>query len=311
MPGFRIQGKHFFLTYPRCDLPKEDLRTFLLSLYPEHGPHALVAREQHEDGSYHLHAAVTFERRIDCRDARRFDFLGHHPNLQRARSIQDVAEYISKDGDVTGSLPEGNETRGGWSDIIDSSTTRGEFLQAVRRSYPRDYVIHHSQLASFCDLQYPEDDQTYTHPEEFTFNLPLTLRTWQEQEFVKGDRPRALVLSGRTRTGKTTWARSLGPHLYYNGYFSLADFTSEKAYVIFDDVPWERMKNLYKYFFGAQKEFILCDKYMKKRRVRWGKPCIFLCNDDNDPFQLNVDGLDWISGNVVYYKLIPGQSLIQ
>lgn len=64
-------------------------------------------------------------------------------------------------------------------------------------------------------------------------------------------------------------------------------------------------------FFGAQKEFILCDKYMKKRRVKWGKPCIFLCNDDNDPFVLNVEDLNYIRQNVVYYRLIADQKLFE
>lgn len=49
-------------------------------------------------------------------------------------------------------------------------------------------------------------------------------------------------------------------------------------YAIFDDFEdWDRFY-VYKQFLGAQKEFVLTDKYRKKQNVQWGKPSIILSN---------------------------------
>lgn len=74
-------------------------------------------------------------------------------------------------------------------------------------------------------------------------------------------------------------------------------------YLIFDDMPWERMKSFYKSFLGAQKEFVLTDKYRHKRNVKWGKPCIFLCNADMDPIFNRVEGWEWIRDNCTYVNI--------
>lgn len=69
-------------------------------------------------------------------------------------------------------------------------------------------------------------------------------------------------------------------------------------YIVFDDFQDDsRFLYMYKQFFGAQREFILTDKYRKKKSVRWGKPVIWLANKkpqaliDNDP--------EWWSENVI------------
>lgn len=38
-----------------------------------------------------------------------------------------------------------------------------------------------------------------------------------------------------------------------------------------------------KQWLGCQREFVITDKYRKKLSISWGKPCIYLCNDDQDP----------------------------
>jgi len=61
----------------------------------------VVAREKHEDGSYHLHvwlraSGVTKQTHIDHSD---LDLMGHHGNYQAAKSDNAVLKYCSKDGD--------------------------------------------------------------------------------------------------------------------------------------------------------------------------------------------------------------------
>jgi len=97
---------------------------------------------------------------------------------------------------------------------------------------------------------------------------------------------------GRSRTGKTQWARSLGPHMYFNGMIMLDLWNSDAEYAVFDDFEdWDRFYT-YKQFLGAQKEFILTDKYRKKENVRWGKPSIILSN-----FLPNFKDMQWVRDN--------------
>lgn len=54
--------------------------------------------------------------------------------------------------------------------------------------------------------------------------------------------------------------------MYFNGMLMLDLWDSDAEYAIFDDFEdWSRFYN-YKQFLGAQKEFILTDKYIKKNR---------------------------------------------
>jgi len=106
-----------------------------------------------------------------------------------------------------------------------------------------------------------------------------------------------LVLVGASRTGKTEWARSLGSHVYYNGLFNLDDWNSEASYVVFDDFNIEFVPQ-YKSWFGAQKTFTVTDKYRKKRTINWGKPLIWIGNEDPRNGK-NVDR-DWMAMNAIF-----------
>lgn len=90
---------------------------------------------------------------------------------------------------------------------------------------------------------------------------------------------------GPPRTGKTVWARSLGPHVYLSGTWDYDVFMAEYRtanYVIFDDIPTDA-NAMWKSFFGAQRSFSITGKYKKSKRVEWGKPMIYLCNYDMNP----------------------------
>lgn len=96
------------------------------------------------------------------------------------------------------------------------------------------------------------------------------------------ERPRSLVLVGKSRIGKTEWARSLGKAMYFCNLFSIDDWDDAAQYTILDDIDIKYFPH-WKFFLGCQKEGVLTDKYRKKRRIRNGKPCIWLCNPDMDP----------------------------
>lgn len=106
---------------------------------------------------------------------------------------------------------------------------------------------------------------------------------------------------GPSRTGKTEWARSLGRHVYFNGLFNLDDFDETADYVIFDDFNIEFLPQ-YKSWFGAQKTFTVSDKYRHKRTVKWGKPLIWIGNDD-PRLSVKVDR-NWMELNSVFIMVL-------
>jgi hypothetical protein len=108
-------------------------------------------------------------------------------------------------------------------------------------------------------------------------------------------------LVGPTRLGKTQFSRSLGPHVYWNGLTNLETFNPNANYIIFDDIDFEYMPNR-KQWWGAQKEFVATDKYRRKQTIQWGKPLIFLCNEEDDPRHSPKWSL-WFDNNTVVVEI--------
>lgn len=102
-----------------------------------------------------------------------------------------------------------------------------------------------------------------------------------------GGRPKSLILWGESLHGKTDLATHLGAHIHWMGDYRLQDIADVGVdnidYIVIDDIDWDSTLlkgSAYKRWLGGQKEFVATDKWVKKLRVSWGKPCIFLCNDN-------------------------------
>lgn len=100
------------------------------------------------------------------------------------------------------------------------------------------------------------------------------------------ERPKSLILIGPTRLGKTSWARSLGPHAYVATSWDLSSFNNYFSYVVFDDVQWKNLAHYAKAFFGCQRDFSVSDKYCKKKRISGGVPSIYCVNPEDVTHEL-------------------------
>lgn len=99
--------------------------------------------------------------------------------------------------------------------------------------------------------------------------------------------------------GKTVWARSHGFHAYFGGLFSLDELQSGHNYAVFDDIAGGLdFFPQYKSWLGGQKQFYSTDKYKRKELVRWGKPVIWLSNDD--PRDSPKADIHWLNHNCVF-----------
>lgn len=92
--AFRLQGKNFFLTYPHCEMSREDAADALN--HKAALDYLLIAKEDHMDGTPHLHALLTSKTKLNIKNATFFDIGAYHGNYQTARKTDDVRAYLLK-----------------------------------------------------------------------------------------------------------------------------------------------------------------------------------------------------------------------
>lgn len=291
---FRVQSRYLFLTYPRCDAPKMRLLDALQRVLSLRMAWCIIAQECHQEEGFHLHCVIGFHKKFDCKNERLFDFDGFHPNIQSVRDLQQSIRYVQKEDTeplVFGDLPKPKRS---WQEVL-SARDRASAEETIQQIAPRDYVLNHERIEYYLNKKFAPVIPPYVNSYNFT-DIPHALQVWSEQRLLP-DRPKSLILWGPTRLGKTAWARSLGRHIYFNGLFMLDLLDSDAEYVIFDDFDWEHFKQ-YKQWLGAQKEFIVTDKYRRKQLFKWGKPTILLSN-----VLPNFPDMSWVRSNCIILQI--------
>lgn len=80
--------------------------------------------------------------------------------------------------------------------------------------------------------------------------------------------------------------------------------TEETQYAVFDDFGGLKYCPQYKFWLGAQKQFTVTDKYKGKKIIEWGRPSIWLSNDNPlDEYGLRDTEVEWLKGNCVIIHL--------
>ncbi|CAM33399.1 replication associated protein [Tomato leaf curl Seychelles virus] len=300
-PGFRVSAKNIFLTYPKCSLSKEIALELLKAIKcPSDKLFIRVSQEKHQDGSLHLHALIQFKGKAQFKNPRHFD-LQHptsssqfHPNFQGAKSSSDVKSYIEKDGDYIdwGTFQvDGRSARGGQQTANDAAAdalnagSKDAALQIIREKLPEKFIFQYHNLVSNLDRIFQEPPAPYISPFLCSsFNqVPEELEVWAAENVMGAAarpwRPISIVIEGDSRTGKTMWARSLGPHNYLCGHLDLSPkvYSNDAWYNVIDDVDPHYLKH-FKEFMGAQRDWQSNTKYGKPIQIKGGIPTIFLCN---------------------------------
>jgi hypothetical protein len=300
---FQVNTKCLFLTYPTAPVGwhKEYVLEKLYELIPLVS-RAVVGRELHADGQQHFHALILVTQTFRSRDERCLDIDGQHPNIQSARSAKKAEAYCRKEGDVAERGDWSSEEKPGWSELLHEATSIESFLSLVKTNYPRDYVLNHEKLLFFAKNQYRTILPDYVSNPSYVFTIPDSLTEWVSQHLRGGaERPKSLWLCGGSRLGKTEWARSLGVHIYWNAQYSLDVWNVDANYLIIDDIDWKYVPAK-KSLLGAQKEFTMTDKYRKKQTLTWGKPSIFLCNQDMNVYY-TCEETEWLRFNCLFVSI--------
>nr|ADD92139.1 replication-associated protein [African cassava mosaic virus] len=294
-PRFRVQAKNVFLTYPKCSIPKEHLLSFIQTLsLPSNPKFIKICRELHQNGEPHLHALIQFEGKITITNNRLFDCLhpscstSFHPNIQGAKSSSDVKSYLDKDGDTVewGRFQiDGRSARGGQQSANDAyakalnSGSKSEALNVIRELIPKDFVLQFHNLNSNLERIFQEPPAPYISPFPCSSfdQVPDELEEWVADNVrasaARPWRPNSIVIEGDSRTGKTIWARSLGPHNYLCGHLDLSPkvFNNAAWYNVIDDVDPHYLKH-FKEFMGSQRDWQSNTKYGKPVQIKVAFP---------------------------------------
>nr|ALS35303.1 Replication associated protein [Papaya leaf crumple virus] len=298
---FQIYAKNYFLTYPKCSLTKEEALSQLQNLQtPVNKKYIKICRELHENGEPHLHVLIQFEGKYKCKNNRFFDLVSptrsahFHPNIQGAKSSSDVKSYMEKDGDTLdwGEFQiDGRSARGGqqsandaYAQAINTGSKSGA-LRVIRELIPKDFIFQYHNLKANLDRIFRPPVEVYVSPfSASSFDqVPEELEEWAAENVVSAAarplRPISIVIEGDSRTGKTMWARSLGPHNYLCGHLDLSRkiYSNDAWYNIIDDVDPHYLKH-FKEFMGVQRDWQSNTKYGKPVQIKGGIPTIFLCN---------------------------------
>nr|AIY31205.1 AC1 protein [Tomato yellow leaf curl virus] len=297
---FKIYAKNYFLTFPNCSLTKEEALSQLKNLEtPTNKKYIKVCRELHENGEPHLHVLIQFEGKYQCKNQRFFDLVSpnrsahFHRNIQAAKSSTDVKTYVDKDGDFIdfGVFQiDGRCARGGQQSANDAyaealnSGSKSEALNILKEKAPKDYILQFHNLSSNLDWIFSPPLEVYVSPFlSSSFNqVPDELEEWVAEYVVSSAarpwKPISIVIEGDSRTGKTMWARSLGPHNYLCGHLDLSPkvYSNDTWYNVIDDVDPHYLKH-FKQFMGAQRDWQTNTKYGKPIQIKGGIPTIFLC----------------------------------
>nr|ALB26152.1 replication associated protein [Okra enation leaf curl virus] len=298
---FLINSKNYFLTYPKCSLTKEEALSQIKNFQtPTSKKYIKICRELHENGEPHLHVLIQFEGKYKCQNQRFFDLVSpsrsahFHPNIQGAKSSSDVKSYIDKDGDTLewGDFQiDGRSARGGQQTANDAyaaalnAGSKSEALRVIKELAPKDYVLQFHNLNANLDRIFTPPVEVYVSPfSSSSFDqVPEELEEWAAKNVVNAaarpHKPQIILIEGDILTGKTMWARSLGPHNYLCGHLDLSPkvYSNEAWYNVFDDVYPHFLKH-FKDFMGAQRDWLSNTIYGKPVHIKSGIPTIFLCN---------------------------------
>jgi hypothetical protein len=115
----------------------------------------------------------------------------------------------------------------------------------------------------------------------------------------------SLVLYGESRTGKTVWARSLGPHIYNLGLVAGPECLKAPSvrYAVFDDIRGGiKFFHGFKEWLGGQEYACVKQLYKDAKLVKWGKPTIWISNTD-PRLEMDPSDASWLNANARFIEI--------
>lgn len=246
MAPFRVQASSFSLTWPQSSFDINECLLFLrsISIGSASPLEIIVCSETHQSGDLHRHGYIRFNKRVDLRDATRFDFEGRHANVQRTTNIPAWKNYIKEDGDfVEWAQDPQTDNLFEWARTLSTE----DYWERCRRAnigygYARNA---HDSVSSEQRMITMNDDPN----PDLNLMLPESLETFDFSTQLTN------VIVGPTGCGKTfiSLRRMTKPLLFVTHVDQLRHFspTMHKS-ILFDDMAFNHLP--------LQAQIHLCDR---------------------------------------------------
>jgi hypothetical protein len=310
---YEFCGSTVFATYSQTSiLPDEFVGNFLarLDLLDSEAIYYGCA-EHHEDGGIHFHVVITFSKRKHCRDLRKalvieggssIHFVKSKPRQNRHSFLLHHEDYVEKEGFFMFGTRQTSRKRT-LEELDDVSIDRHETVKRIKAALGYRFVTQCKSITGIPYLEYKYLHKEDRGPRKPLVGHPAITHCWKEidviDDWVKmyvrdkswgGGRPMSLLLVDDSkvgsRSGKTKWAQSLGNHcMLMTDIFQVGEFYRGGDYVIIDNVEQggRGCDLMMRQIIGCQEEISFTAKNKEAEWLSWNKPCIWLCNEDNDP----------------------------
>lgn len=210
MTRFQINSSQLFLTYPQCDMLKEEAYQQLDNKFKP--TEILVAHELHKNGTSHLHAYLRLEGPHRTSDPNFADLSApsgriYHGNYQGCRSSKNVIKYCTKEDnyvsnfDVAPLLAKRSNRREHMESLISGKRTLEELI-VDEPQYLFNYNSLNNSLKAYQESQVRElSDLPIFLPNPWGKLLPIRqFQTKQRHFHLYSEGPNA---------GKTTFALNI------------------------------------------------------------------------------------------------------
>jgi len=223
----RWASRYFLLTYAQSgrDWPHGDLVKLCETLGAKHH----IARERHEDGGYHFHALLDFERKFETENVHRFCVGQARPGSARScpgqthcnilpvpRTPYNAWDYVGKYGDLVSSDLDRPLARGPNTSRDDMWTgslalaDKGQFLEDIKKHSPRDWCLFNNAIKNTANDMFGLDKAQPDMPNLAPRGLIIhwdrypTVREW-----VLGSLPNGVEKIILTSNGGATYSQEM------------------------------------------------------------------------------------------------------
>lgn len=310
---FELNAAYVFVTWVRSSITDHLEFYERLKAKMPNGTMMYGSKELHMDGTPHYHVLLKFPKRKHITNARSYfqiedepvgvHFQTYRPGEQTARDfVAGVEAYCAKDDNpcVFGESIDVEVGRDAQKKRIfreiDEEEDYDEAKRMIREADPMRFMFGYTSVIRYLGAEKrrkidPSKYRAVTRDWWNEWNESETMIKWREQNvFCRGPgRATSLVLVGKGRTGKTSWATSFGVPLEMSKRWNLKSCAEGFSHIVVNDVnPMDFGSSGQTYWrevLGCQESFDATDKYCETVRLRWDLPCIWTCNYDDDPRQ--------------------------
>lgn len=307
---YRFHGAFMFVTYSQSKVNDHwEFYERLRARMPE-GTMIYGGQEKHKDGNPHYHVVIRFPKRVHWSDARSHLVLEDDTGavkirgLERGQSRESFLEgtqaYCEKDENpfMFGKRIELDSGREGDRKRKYREVDEEEDYETAKRKLrefdPYRFIFSYGNVVLYLDSEKKRKvcarDGWIGHRSWFRkWKVPSVMEKWRMENVENRGPGRAssLVLVGKGKTGKTSWAKSFGTPMVMSKRWNLKNYGVGCSHIVVNDVKPGAFgpsgDSYWREVLGCQESFDATDRYCGTVRLDWNIPCIWTCNWDQDP----------------------------